>query len=52
VPDAEATLRRLRRAGIRAAGRAGAVRLSFHLYNDATDVDRALEALAAETLVP
>ena len=52
VPDAEATLRRLRRAGIRAAGRAGAVRLSFHLYNDATDADRALEALAAEALVP
>jgi selenocysteine lyase/cysteine desulfurase len=45
VPDAEHTLARLEAAGIRAAGRAGAVRLSFHLYNTEADVDRALEAL-------
>jgi selenocysteine lyase/cysteine desulfurase len=47
VPDAEATLARLEAAGVRAAGRAGAVRLSFHLYNTEEDVDRALEVLAA-----
>ncbi|HEY2638251.1 MAG TPA: aminotransferase class V-fold PLP-dependent enzyme, partial [Solirubrobacteraceae bacterium] len=35
----------LRRAGIRAAARAGALRVAFHLYNDADDVDRALAAL-------
>lgn len=32
-------------AGIRCAGRAGKVRLSFHLYNTLDDVDAALEAL-------
>ncbi len=37
---------RLAAAGIRASMRAGAVRLSFHLYNDAADADRALAALA------
>jgi selenocysteine lyase/cysteine desulfurase len=46
VPDTEAALERLRRAGIQAAGRAGALRFSFHLYNDEEDVDRALEALS------
>jgi selenocysteine lyase/cysteine desulfurase len=30
---------------VRSATRAGRVRLSFHLYNDAEDVDRALAAL-------
>ena len=45
VADAAATLARLERAGIRCAGRAGALRFSFHLYNTPEDVDRALEAL-------
>jgi selenocysteine lyase/cysteine desulfurase len=45
--DSSAVLARLERAGIRAAGRGGAVRFSFHLYNDDADVDRALAALAA-----
>jgi selenocysteine lyase/cysteine desulfurase len=34
-------------AGVRCANRAGAVRLSFHLYNDVADVELALEALGA-----
>jgi selenocysteine lyase/cysteine desulfurase len=42
VPDG---LERLRRAGLRAAVRAGAVRLAFHVYNDEDDVDRAVAAL-------
>jgi selenocysteine lyase/cysteine desulfurase len=46
VDDARLCLERLERAGVRAAGRAGAVRVSFHLYNAEADVDRALEALA------
>ncbi|HVL95556.1 MAG TPA: aminotransferase class V-fold PLP-dependent enzyme [Solirubrobacteraceae bacterium] len=44
VPGAQ---ERLERAGIRAAVRAGALRASFHLYNDEADVDAALDALAA-----
>ncbi len=36
---------RLAAADIRASSRAGAVRLSFHLYNTAADADRVLEAL-------
>lgn len=36
---------RLARAGIRAAVRAGAVRLSFHAYNTAADVEAAASAL-------
>jgi selenocysteine lyase/cysteine desulfurase len=47
VPDAAATIARLERAGIRCAGRAGALRFAFHLYNDEADVDRALEALGS-----
>jgi len=43
VPGAE---RKLSRAGIRAAVRAGRVRASFHIYNTESDVDGALEALA------
>jgi selenocysteine lyase/cysteine desulfurase len=43
VPDAA---RRLERAGIRAATRAGSVRASFHLYTTEEDVDAALTALA------
>ena len=41
-PDAE---ERLAAAGVRAAVRAGRVRLSFHLYNDERDVELALQAL-------
>lgn len=37
----------LARAGIRAAVRAGAVRVGFHLYNTDDDVDRLLDALGA-----
>ncbi|KUI30571.1 aminotransferase class V [Mycobacterium sp. IS-1496] len=37
---------RLQRAGIRASVRAGAVRVGFHLYNTADDLDRLLDALA------
>ena len=43
VPDAA---RRLARAGIRAAERAGRVRASFHVYTTEHDVDLALDALA------
>ncbi|MDQ3866234.1 MAG: aminotransferase class V-fold PLP-dependent enzyme [Actinomycetota bacterium] len=43
VPDAE---ERFRRAGIRAAVRAGTLRASFHVYNTESDVDAALSALA------
>ncbi|GAA1040041.1 aminotransferase class V-fold PLP-dependent enzyme [Virgisporangium ochraceum] len=42
VPGAD---ERLRRAGIRAAVRAGRVRASFHIYTTDADVDAALEAL-------
>jgi selenocysteine lyase/cysteine desulfurase len=36
----------LREAGVLMSARAGFLRASFHLYNSATDVDRALEILA------
>lgn len=39
-------LRRLRAAGCRAAGRAGRLRVGFHLWNGPNDVDRAADALA------
>jgi len=42
VPDAT---ERLERAGIRAASRAGSLRVSFHLYSTEADVDAALDAL-------
>jgi selenocysteine lyase/cysteine desulfurase len=42
VPDAE---RRLASAGIRAATRAGSVRVSFHLYSTDADVDAAVASL-------
>jgi selenocysteine lyase/cysteine desulfurase len=42
----DGALDRLREAGVAAAGRAGAARLSFHLYNTEADVARALDALA------
>jgi selenocysteine lyase/cysteine desulfurase len=44
VPGAE---ERLRRAGVRAAVRAGRVRASFHVYTTQADVDLALRALRA-----
>jgi selenocysteine lyase/cysteine desulfurase len=45
VGAAGGTAERLAAAGVRCATRAGAVRLSFHLYNDEDDVDRALAVL-------
>ncbi|KAF0648052.1 MULTISPECIES: aminotransferase class V-fold PLP-dependent enzyme [Streptomyces] len=38
---------RLAEAGVVTAGRAGNLRASFHLYNSAADVDRALDVLTA-----
>ena len=38
--------RRLASADLRASVRAGCVRLSFHLYNDESDVDHVLDALS------
>lgn len=46
IPAANAT-ESLAHAGIRAAVRAGAVRVGFHLYNTENDVDRLLDALGA-----
>jgi selenocysteine lyase/cysteine desulfurase len=46
VEDAESVRVELARAGIKAAVRAGSVRLSTHVYNTADDVDRAASALA------
>jgi selenocysteine lyase/cysteine desulfurase len=45
VADWERALAELGRAGVRCAGRAGALRFSFHLYNTEEDVVRALEAV-------
>ncbi|WP_345750544.1 aminotransferase class V-fold PLP-dependent enzyme [Microbacterium rhizophilus] len=45
-PDPEGEdLPRLTRAGITASGRAGRVRLAFHVFNDEEDVARAVRAL-------
>jgi selenocysteine lyase/cysteine desulfurase len=44
LPIADAA-QRLQRAGIRAAVRAGAARVGFHLYNTEDDLDRLLDAL-------
>jgi selenocysteine lyase/cysteine desulfurase len=46
VEDAEAVRVELARVGIKAAVRAGSVRLSTHVYNTTEDVDRAASALA------
>ena len=46
LPDPDASIERLSAAGVIAARRADGVRLSFHVFNDESDVDRALEALA------
>ncbi|HLM64914.1 MAG TPA: aminotransferase class V-fold PLP-dependent enzyme [Acidimicrobiales bacterium] len=48
VPDG--TRERLAAAGIAASARAGRLRLSCHLHNDESDVDRALGVLAAAPL--
>ena len=48
--DVEDGAERLERAGIRAAVRAGGLRVSFHLYNTPADVDAALDALALADL--
>jgi selenocysteine lyase/cysteine desulfurase len=48
----DAAVVRLARAGIKASVRAGRVRLSCHLYNEESDVDRALEALAGSRAPP
>ncbi|MGN8247344.1 aminotransferase class V-fold PLP-dependent enzyme [Cellulomonas soli] len=47
LPDDESGTARcaLEAAGCRVAGRGGGVRLAFHVWNDADDVDRALTAL-------
>lgn len=48
LPDPDGAHRRaLQAAGCRVAGRAGRVRLAFHVWNDDADVARALAALAA-----
>jgi selenocysteine lyase/cysteine desulfurase len=48
LPDPDGAVRQaLTDGGCRVAGRAGRVRLAFHVWNDAADVDRALGALAA-----
>jgi selenocysteine lyase/cysteine desulfurase len=44
--DVEGGAAKLERAGIRAAVRAGGLRVSFHLYNTAEHVDEAVSALA------
>jgi selenocysteine lyase/cysteine desulfurase len=46
VEDAEAARADLAAAGIKAAVRAGSVRLSPHVYNTAEQIDRAASALA------
>ncbi|MDO8108286.1 aminotransferase class V-fold PLP-dependent enzyme [Isoptericola sp. b441] len=48
LPDPDGTRRRaLESVGCRVAGRAGMVRLAFHLWNDEADADRAAAALSA-----
>lgn len=48
LPDPEGRRRgALTAAGCRVAGRAGRVRLAFHVWNDGEDVERALAALRA-----
>jgi selenocysteine lyase/cysteine desulfurase len=47
-PDPDGSgLARLTAAGITASGRAGRLRLAFHVFNDDADVDRAVAALRA-----
>jgi selenocysteine lyase/cysteine desulfurase len=48
LPDPEGRRRRaLEAAGCRVAGRAGLVRIAFHLWNGDDDADRAIRALTA-----
>jgi selenocysteine lyase/cysteine desulfurase len=48
-PDADGdALARLRAAGLTAAGRAGRVRVAFHLWNDESDVEAAARALGGD----
>jgi selenocysteine lyase/cysteine desulfurase len=42
----------LKAAGVRTALREGAIRISPHLYNDRTDIDRLLDVLDAELARP
>lgn len=47
LPDPDGARRAaLERGGCRVAGRAGRVRVAFHVWNDGSDVERALTALA------
>ena len=46
ISDPEAAIVRLTTVGVIAARRASGVRFSFHVFNNDSDVDRALEALA------
>jgi len=45
VDDAQAAVRALRERGIIVSPREGAIRFSFHLYNNESDVEQALSAL-------
>ena len=47
VPDADDLASRLEEAQVRAAVRGGYLRVSFHCFNDESDVDRTLEVLGA-----
>jgi selenocysteine lyase/cysteine desulfurase len=49
VDDADAVRRRLREHGVVAAARSGLLRLGFHAFNDAGDVEAALRALDSAT---
>ncbi len=46
VKDTDATIARLRQAGVIASVRAGRVRLSVHFYNREDEIDRVVELLA------
>jgi selenocysteine lyase/cysteine desulfurase len=48
VADAESLRENLAKSGIKAAVRAGSVRLSTHVYNTPADIDAAVSALASE----
>lgn len=48
TPSSESTFRALSAAGVVCVLREGAIRLSPHLYNDASDVERVIEVLERE----